>query len=69
MAENRPVGTSVCPSTLSPQHTAVPSGRTPQECRNPAVKVSKRPPGAFACPWTFLPQQETVPSVCSPQEW
>ena len=64
-----PVGALVCPPLLSPQQVAVPSVRSPQVWKWPAVMVVRVSVGALVCPPLLLPQQVAVPSVRSPQVW
>ena len=64
-----PVGAVVCPLLPLPQQVAVPSVRSPQVWKPPAVRVVKLPVGALVCPPLLSPQQVAVPSMRSPQVW
>ena len=51
-----------------PQHTSVPSGRTPQVASSPTLMLRNAPGGALACPDSFRPQHATVSLAPSIQQ-
>ena len=65
---NDPDGAAVCPSALLPQHSTVPSVRSPHEWKPLAETWVNDPDGAVVCPDRLLPQHSTDWSVRSPHE-